>query len=290
MFRCGLYQSIGLIDESTNPNSRTYEGKIGECAMHSELVLFDLNDGVVTVTLNRPEVVNALNGELVEALVDTFDRISKDSSIRCVVVQGAGRGFCSGADLRERSVSTPREIRNHRDLLVKCVMHMQEMPIPVIASCHGGVVAGGMEFALSCDIRVGCPGSLWGLTEVRNAGAFPGVLGPVRLEKISSGLARLLVFTGKLVPGEEAYRMGLIDVFCEDSERIAVTKELASTITKNSRAGLASAKRLMVRSGESPLEVAAELSRALRCQLDGSADAQEGVVAWLEGREPSFEE
>lgn len=256
-----------------------------EVAQNDGLVIIDISESVEIITLNRPEVINALNQGLVEELSSAVAQVARQPEVRCLVLRGAGKGFCSGADLKERLVLNPAEMQEHRAKMVKLHEEMAALDVPVIAACHGGVVAGGMELALACDIRVATEGSRWGLTEVRNTGAFPGALGPVRLEKlIGSGGARKLVFTGELISGAEAYRLGMVDVLCPDSELHEASWALAKTIAENSGEGIAVAKRLMVRSHELPMNVAGLLSLALRAGFDGAAGEREAVRAWTEAR------
>lgn len=248
-----------------------------------QVVLYEAVGRVGVVTLNRPRFVNALNTDLVQGIAAVIAGIGRSEEVDCLIVQGAGKGFCSGADLKERLTLSAAEIQRHRETLIKCQLDLSELPVPVIASCHGGVIAGGMEFALACDIRVATETSRWGLTEVRYTGAFPGALGPVRLEKIvGSGAARRLVFTGALIDGSEAYRLGIADILCGEDEREAVTFDIARSITENSRAGIKVAKQLMVQSHEMPMSVGAMLSLSLRAGFDGVQAEREAVRAWNE--------
>src|SRR5215210_3973964 len=179
--------------------------------MAYKTLLVELADGVLTVTLNRPEVHNAFNDELIGEAIDLFSNLDTDAA-RVVVLKGTGKNFCAGADLNwmSRMVSYTRD-QNVRDssLLAKMYALMNECPLPIIGRIHGAAIGGGVGLVAVCDVAVAMEDSKFGLSEVK-LGILPAVISPYVIAKIGQTHARALFLTGERFEAERALRIGLV--------------------------------------------------------------------------------
>ena len=193
-------------------------------AVTYKTLLVDETDGVLSVTLNRPDVHNAFNDELISEAIELFSGI--DTSLRAVVLRGSGPNFCAGADLNwmSRMVSYSRE-ENVRDSskLAKMYAVMNECPLPVVGRIQGAAIGGGVGLVSVCDIVIAAPDSKFGLSEVK-LGILPAVISPYVIAKIGPSHARALFLTGERFDAERALRIGLVHRIAEDlDEAVAAT-------------------------------------------------------------------
>ncbi len=243
----------------------------------------------VTVTMNRPERRNAISMELAQELEACFAELRSVPGTRVAILTGEGTAFGSGADLKERAGFNPESTRLQRETVLRIVEAIETFPAPVIAMVNGPAIAGGFELALGCDIRIVSDRATFGLSEVRNVGAFPGAGGPVRLAKlVGRGRANYVVLTAKTFTAEEGFTLGFVEIVVPHDQLLEQTHALARQIAGNSPAGVSAAKRLIRQSNDLDVYAATELSRALRDPLDKTADYAEGLKAWLEKRTPEF--
>jgi enoyl-CoA hydratase/carnithine racemase len=256
---------------------------------YSTLTLNHDSDSISTITLNRPERRNAINHKMAEELAACLTELRSRSSLRVVVLTGAGSAFSSGGDLKERNEIAADATRRHREAVLHVVEMLEAFRTPVIAMVNGPAVAGGLELMLGCDIRVSSNKAVFGLTEVRNTGSFPGAGGPARLSKqLGRHRANYIVFTGRLLPAQEAYDFGLVEVVVPHDELREYVYRMAKEVAGNSPLGIRAAKPLICHASEIGLSSATELGRQLRDPLDSTKDYREGVQAWNEGRDPKF--
>ncbi len=253
------------------------------------LVLVDRRDDVAIVTLNRPEVRNALNLALARELASSVQSLAQDPQLRAVVVTGVGdRAFCAGADLVERRDMSPDQRRETTEAIFAACQAIAAMPVPVIAAVRGYCLAGGAELAIACDLRVASEDAVFGWSEVK-VGVFPGAGGAVRLPRlVGLGAARDLLYTGRRIDAGEAHRIGLVDRLAPPVRTLDDALTLAAEI--------ASAAPLAVRALKQALREADGLSEAAaheaiarhRRPLDATADYAEGLRAFSEKRAPEF--
>ena len=180
------------------------------------VLVINKKDFVLTVTLNRPEVLNAINFRMLKALKNQFEACRKAPDIRVVIITGSGdRAFCSGADLKERYNQSEREIRAY-NLTMNKFAFIENLNKPVIAAINGIAYGGGTEIALASDIRIASSNASLGLIETRRA-TIPGAGGTQRLPRlIGIGKAKELIFTGRYIEAKEALEIGLIDKIFQD--------------------------------------------------------------------------
>ena len=252
-------------------------------------VLYDVADHVATITLNRPDVRNAMNTALREAMLQRFTALAVDDDVRVVVVTGAGeRAFSAGADIREfvapqvpvRFRETRRRL-DFRQLLDRC-------PQPIVAAIRGYAFGGGLELALACDIRIAGDDARLGLTEVDLA-IIPGGGGTQRLPRlVGRGKALEMILTGARIDAREALRIGLVERVVPAAEVKAAGLELARTLAAKAPVALRYAKEAVVKGLELPLADGLRLENDLATLLRTTEDRIEGAKAFLEKRKPRF--
>lgn len=257
----------------------------------SETVLVDLSEGVATVTLNRPEKLNALNDEMMEALPAAIESVAENGDVRCVVITGAGRAFCAGGDIaRMASRSTGNEqrsvdsIRRHHE--ASRLLH--EMPKPTIAMIKGAAIGGGLAIALACDMCIAAESARLGTGFIRVAlsGDYGGTWMAQRLVGVAR--ARELYFTGEIIDGREAERIGLVNRVVPDDQLASETRALAERIAKAPPIALAHMKRNMNLALTSDYAALLEAETQAIMITHDTEDHREAVRAFLEKRQPTF--
>jgi methylglutaconyl-CoA hydratase len=247
------------------------------------------DDGLCTVTLNRPKAMNSLNGELVGQLWHEFYELRHDDAVRVVVLTGAGdRAFCAGADLKERQTMSEAEVRRRIDDYRGCFGAIAELPKPVVCAINGYAFGGGLELALACDVRVVAADTKVGLTETR-LGIIPGAGGTQRLPRVV-GLAKAkeLIFTAARITGSEAEAIGLANDAVAGDEVLDRAKELAAQMLASAPVALQQAKIAIDAGMQADLSTGLQIeSRAYAVTLP-TEDRQEGLAAFREKRTPQF--
>lgn len=246
-----------------------------------------LEDGVATLTIERPEALNALNGELLFELGVAFEVVESDADVKALVVTGAGRAFVAGADVKALSELSDGFGGREAALTGQDVMNtLAAMPFPTIAAIHGFALGGGLELALAADVRVAQRGAKLGLPEV-GLGLIPGYGGTQRLPRlIGQGRALDLILTGRHVDAEEALQLGLVNRVSD--EALASARELALAMIKNAPIALGLAKEAVVRGMDVTLNQGLEIEADLFGLAASTQDAAEGTRAFLEKRAAEF--
>ena len=254
-----------------------------------QAITYAAEDGVATVTLNRPDVHNAMNETMRRELTRCFDGLAVDEAVEVVVVTGAGeRAFSAGADIREFvEPLVPVRFREQRRRL-DFRQAMDRCPQPILAAINGFALGGGLELALACDIRVAAAGATLGLTEV-NLAIIPGGGGTQRLPRlVGRGKALEMILTGARIPADEALRIGLVERVVPAGEALEVARELARTIAAKAPTALRYAKEAVVKGLGMSLEDGLRLEGDLSALLRTTDDRVEGAKAFLEKRAPRW--
>lgn len=245
------------------------------------LINTEVSDGVASVELNRPEVRNALNLEMVRALSSELDALAARDDVRALVLHGAGgKAFVGGADIAELRERTHRE--SFFAFNATLFQKVEDFPRPVIAAIDGFALGGGLELALACDVRVASKAAKVGLPET-TLGIYPAAGGTWRLPRVVGlGRAKELVFTGRIVDADEAMAFGLFERLVEPGLALQVATELARQIARNAPLAVQVAKVSLnaCARGMDPLSVE-KLGQAL---LFDSPDKRERMTAFLEKR------
>jgi enoyl-CoA hydratase/carnithine racemase len=254
------------------------------------LVLTEDNGPVRHVVLNRPDKRNAFNGELVAATGEALRAAAADTSVRCVVVRGAGPMLSSGMDLATLAelADAPEHLRAFRRVCLDAWNLAEEMTKPTICQIHGACIGGAMELALACDLRVIAADAVIGMPETR-IGLIPDVGGSSRLPAVVGlGRAKELIMTGKLIAGEEAERIGLANRVAPAEELDAATAALVDELLACAPVAVGLAKRVMDASAKPALATTLELEVTMQERCAATADFAEGARAFREKRQPAF--
>ncbi len=252
-------------------------------------VLSDRTADVVTLTLNRPEKLNALNEELLVALAREIEHLT-GAGVRCAILTGAGdRAFAAGADIEAMKTMSSAEALRFAARGRRVGEAMEDAPFPFLAAVNGFALGGGCELALACDFVYASDKAKLGQPEV-NLGVIPGFGGTQRLaRRIGPARARELCMTGDTLGAEDALRMGLVNKVFPHEELLPRARETAAKIASKAPLAIAAVRRAILRGADVPLPTACELEAAAFAGLFGSGDQQEGMSAFLEKRPPRFE-
>lgn len=246
------------------------------------ILLYKKRDKIATITLNRPEVMNAINLKLADELFQSWEDFAKDPQMRVLIITGAGdKAFCSGADLKERSTM---EVDLHTlsfwDSSFELPMKSAECYKPVIAAINGHCLAGGLELALVGDIRIASENATFGQSEI-NWGILPGMGATQRLPRILPyNLAAEILFTGQPVGAEQALRIGLINRVVPLSELMNAAYSIAEILSQKSPFAIRAIKEALLRSYDLPLEQGLRFESYLRRIVAETEAAREGIAAF----------
>jgi len=247
-------------------------------------------DGAVAVlTLNRPDKLNALNAELVGELDAAFAELSRDTSLACAIVTGAGdKAFAAGADIAAMLDMTTEQARAFSEAGHRIGWRIEHAPFPVIAAVNGFAFGGGCELALACDFIYVSEKAKLGQPEV-NLGIIPGFGGTQRLaRRVGIGRARELCYTGDTIDATEAVRIGLANAVVPHADLLPKVKEVAGKIASKGRIAVAQCKRVMYAGADTTLDIANAHEIQAFAMLFGTADRREGMKAFVEKRKPAF--
>jgi methylglutaconyl-CoA hydratase len=245
---------------------------------------------VAHVRLDRPDVRNALDDELIEELRSTFERLGSDSAVRAIVVSGEGKSFCGGADIEmmRSSLDLTRE-QNVAGARALSVMYrtIDACPKPVIGKIHGAALGGGVGLVAVCDIAIAASDAVFGFTEVK-LGIIPAVISPFVLAKIGPSHARALFLTGERFDAKRAQAIGLVhEVVVGDTLDVAIER-VVTEILSAGPAAVAAAKNIIARVRGASYDQTLDLTAQATAEQRVSAEGQEGLRAFLERRQPNW--
>jgi len=256
--------------------------------MADDTLLTGIDGHVATITINRPDKLNALNEAIRGGLCGVLDRLEADANVRVAIITGAGeKAFVAGADIGEFEGRSP--ITQHRVMTTTNVFDaMDAFSKPVVAAINGFCLGGGCELAMACDIRIASETAKLGQPEV-NLGILPGGGGTQRLPRlVGLGTAFKLLYTGDLIPASEALRIGLVDEVVPAADLMTRVRALATAIAAKSPVALRYIKEAVRASARTPLDEGLRLERSFFGLAFASRDKAEGVQAFLEKRKPEF--
>ncbi|MFC1745274.1 enoyl-CoA hydratase/isomerase family protein [Candidatus Riflebacteria bacterium] len=256
--------------------------------MEYKNILLAKKDFLATITINRPDVLNALNSDTMNELEHALDEVAADKTIRVLLFTGAGKSFVAGADIKEfenMTVSQATEYAKRGQAVMKKIAHHR---VPVIAVVNGFALGGGCELACACDIRLASSKAKFGQPEV-NLGIIPGYGGTQRLTRlIGKGKAFELCVTGEMIKAEEAHRIGIVNHVYEPDNLMAEAEKMAGLIAKKGPVAVGLVKQSMGGHLHLPLADALDFEARLFGQVFDSEDKIEGISAFLEKRKPEF--
>jgi enoyl-CoA hydratase len=257
--------------------------------MSYQTILFDVADGIATITFNRPDKLNTLTREMLSEFRDVLEQVRRDSRIRVLLLTGAGRAFIAGADIHQFLELDPLAARQFSASAHELGFSLEALPIPAVACVNGFALGGGLEMAMACDFIYAADTAKMGQPEI-NLGIIPGFGGSQRLARlVGKGAAKELCLSGRMVEASEAKAMGLVArvfpaaTFMEDCLREA------RSLAAKGRVSLALAKEVIDRGFDMDLKSGCALEVEAFALCFASPDAQEGARAFLEKRAPKFE-
>jgi enoyl-CoA hydratase len=256
----------------------------------SEDPILVANDGLIsTLTINRPGSLNALDEATLHALAEAIDQLAEQKP-RCLIVTGAGdKAFVAGADIAAMSAMSPSQAKSFARLGQGVFAALEALAFPVIAAVNGFALGGGCELALACDFIYASDKAKFGQPEVK-LGILPGFGGTQRLtRRIGLGMARELIYTGRMIGPEEALRIGLANVVVPRRELLDKALETARAIAAVGPGAVAAAKRVMRAGADVELRAAIEIEAGAFGACFELQDQKEGMSAFLEKRDPKFE-
>ena len=256
-------------------------------------IIYKKEGGVATMTLNRPEKMNALSVGMRESMYRVIDDISQDKAVRVLIITGAGRAFCSGMDVqtlndnanRPRNAERPVETTSQS---VSVHVLMRKCEKPIIAAINGTAVGAGLDLALACDIRITSDKARFSEIYIRR-GLLPAEGGIYLLPRlVGMDKACELIWTGDMIDAKEAERIGLVTRVVPHDELEITTRELAEKLAKAAPLAIQRAKRALYAGLEMDFEASMKYIQSLMREIQQSADHKEGTRAFLEKREPVF--
>lgn len=257
--------------------------------MDDKVLLVEEGDGVVTLTLNRPEVMNSFNFALLYALKEQIDILRLKPDVRVIIITGSGqKAFCAGADLKERTTFNEIQVKEFIYTIRNLFTSIEFLNKPVIAAVNGVALGGGTELALACDIRIASMNASMGLTETRFA-IIPGAGGTQRLPRlIGRGKAKELIFTGRRVEAEEALQIGLVNQICKQEVLLDQCLKMAAMICETGPIAIEQAKYAINYGLETDLHTGLGIESNAYWVTIPTEDRLEGLAAFQEKRKPEY--
>lgn len=256
----------------------------------SKLLFVDKKEnGIVIITLNRPEAANALSVQLLEDLRDALLACKFDQTVRCIVITGTGeKAFCAGADLKERVGMDPVQVRKTVALIRDTINSLESLPQPVIAAVNGVAFGGGTELALACDLRIASESAKFGLTET-SLGIIPGAGGTQRLPRlIGKGRAKELIFTARRIDAREALELGLVEYTVPAGCLMDKAMDIGGQIVRNGPIAVQQAKFAIDKGYDVDLNTGLAIEQNAYEITIPTKDRLEGLRAFKEKRAPIY--
>lgn len=258
--------------------------------MELENVLYEVEDGIALITVNRPKVMNALNAQTLADLREAFEAAKSDSSAGIVILTGAGeKSFVAGADINEiKALNNYEEAKSFADRGQGLLNLIERLGKPVIAAVNGFALGGGCEISMACHIRLASENAKFGQPEVA-LGVIPGYGGTQRLARlVGKGMAVQLCLTGEIINAQEAKRIGLVNQVYSQEKLLDTAKEMAKTIMSKGPLAVKYALAAVLRGAELTLADGLEIEGDMFAAACDTEDRIEGTSAFLEKRKPGF--
>ena len=257
--------------------------------MEFKYIIYEKSGGIATITLNRPEALNAFSKEVIEEILKALEDVKADENTRVVILTGAGeKAFSAGADIKAMKGMNALKARELSLMGEKLCDALENLEKPVIAAINGYALGGGLEVAMACDIRIASENARMGQTEI-NIGLIPGWGGTQRLTRlIGKTKAKELIFTGKIVDAKTAEQLGIVNMVVPTEKFREAVQQFAVELASKAPVALKVAKALINKGSEISLDAAIALEREGFGVVASTEDLQEGVSAFIEKRKPTF--
>jgi enoyl-CoA hydratase len=256
--------------------------------MAESLVTLESREGIATLTIRRPDALNALSTAVCRELVAALEAVGRDPAARVLILTGEGRAFSAGADLKERAGAAQDAIWKHNRAIFQVPLEIERLPVPSIAAINGLALGGGCELALGCDLRWAADSAELGCPEVTR-GIIPAAGGTQRLGRlIGPARAMNLVLTGRRIGADEALRLGLVDAVAPAAQLPAAVWKAARAIAQNAPLAVRAARDAIRYGLTHTFEDGLRLEGELQRMLYASEDCREGIAAFNERRAPRW--
>ena len=254
-----------------------------------QYILTEKNDGIVTITINRPEALNALNLDVLKELGDVVTELENAKDVKAMILTGTGRSFVAGADIAYMSKLSIDEGRDWGRFASALFRRIEKLQFPTIAAVNGFALGGGCELAMTCDVIVASEKAKFGQPEV-GLGVIPGFSGTQRLpRRVGLGMAKELIYGAQMIPAAEAEKIGLVNHVYAPEELMDKAMELAKTFAKNGPVAVKYAKASIDRGMQTDIDSGIAIENELWALCFGTEDQKEGMAAFLEKRPASFQ-
>lgn len=256
--------------------------------MTYETILYDVEDGIGILTINRPKAMNAINAQLMTEALDGLTRMEKDPEVKVIIITGSDKVFAAGADIKEFSTMTAFEAREFIQLVHRTVFKIEDNNKVVITAVNGFALGGGCEMCLSSDIRIAADNATFGLPEI-NLGIYPGGGGTQRFPRlVGMGLAKEAILTGDFIPAQKMYEWGAVNHLVAPEEVLPFAKKLARKISKKPALAVRMAKSACNQSMNTDIKTGSLLEQEGFAMLFSTEDQKECMAAFMENRKATL--
>jgi len=254
-----------------------------------ETIIVEIEEGIATVTLNRPEVLNALNSQVFNELADAAESLGADDSVRVVIITGGDKVFAAGADIKQMASINAVDVATSVRPSLRAYDLIENMHKPVIAAIAGFALGGGCELTLVADVRIAADNAQFGLPEIK-LGILPGGGGTQRLPRlIGAGKAKELIFSGDFIGAEEALRVGLVNKVVPADQLFTEARKMAKKFAAKGAVALYLAKSCVNEGQRMDLDRGLQYEHKCFSLLFATEDQKEGMKAFIEKRKPNFQ-
>lgn len=252
-------------------------------------IKIEKKEGIATIKINRPQVLNALNKDTISELTSAVEELDADKTLKVVILTGEGdKAFIAGADIKQMAGMTPLDAKKFAELGHNMLMKIENSRLPFIAAINGYALGGGCEVLMACDICIAAKSAKIGQPEI-NLGVHPGFGGTQRLPRLVGRMkAKELMFTGRNIDAEEAYKIGLVNMVIDDDKLMETVHKLAGQIASKSTVQTAFIKSLVNKGADIDINTACSLEISYFSSSFSTSDQKEGMKAFLEKRKPEF--
>ncbi len=251
-------------------------------------ILVEKEEGIALIKINRPKALNAINREVLNELINVFQELGEDESIKVIILSGEGKAFVAGADIKEMINMSPTEARKFSETGHNLMGIMEKLGKPIIAAVNGFALGGGMEIAMACDFILASENAKLGQPEI-NLGVIPGFGGTQRLSRlVGKARAKELIFTGEMISAQEAKELGIVNKVFPSEEFLTEVKKVAAQIASKGALSLSLAKTAIDSGYNVDLASGCRIEQDLFGLCFSHSDQKEGMSAFLEKRKPKF--
>jgi enoyl-CoA hydratase len=257
--------------------------------MEFKYIIYEKSEGLATITLNRPEAMNAFSKEVEGEIMQALEDIKNDETVHVVVLTGAGeKAFSAGADIKAMKGMNALKARELSLMGEKLCCSLENLEKPVIAAINGYALGGGLEVAMACDFRIASENARMGQTEI-NIGLIPGWGGTQRLTRlVGKTKAKELIFTGRMIDAKTAEQLGILNMVVPADKFKETVRQFAAELAQKAPVALKVAKALINKGADASLDAALAMEREGFGVVASTEDLQEGVSAFTEKRKPTF--